>query len=373
MKKTETIAVWPGCDPQLALAIDAFSESWGPFSAESRSHSIFRLMRELIDPAWNDLQVRFPGFRSSLMDRAWNDCQQERFGYEPQFFIDEAETPAQRVEREKQASMPCAGKIHGKYVLSEYARHHGFAALERFLQLVCPTSGLSCFPSTQCFDSLRVLALACKNKKSKKKVWGNGNDGGDVNARRAHLRPACRLCGAPTELVAYLDGATWPVEAKRHLRLSAFYCPDHRPKAPGSKLVRASYFQAKRSQSAFDLELGRLERQLIGRYSMPWARSGNELVDRYILRFVAHQLHDSISSDSKVRDEARKMVDRKITDRKKKIVMLLASGLNQSQAAESLGITRQTVSKDLQSITGAHKSTYRLDLLPDAHIEHQRT
>ena len=367
MKKTETIAVWPECDPQLAAAIDAFSQSWGPYSAESRSHSIFRLMRELIDPAWNDLQVRFPGFQSSLMDRAWNDYQHERFGYEPEFFILEVETPAQRLDREKQASMPCAGKIHGKYVLSEFARHHGFAALERFLQLLCPGSEWSYFPPTQCFDSLRVLAQACRNKKSKKKMWGDGNDGGDVNARRAHRRPACRLCGAQTVLVAYLDGAKWPNEAKHHLRLSAFYCAVHRPKAPGSKLVRAKYFQAKRSQSEFDLELGRMERQLIGRRSMPWARSGNELVDRYILRFVAHHLHDSIDSDSKVRDEARKMVDIKITDRKKKIVMLLASGLNQSQAAEQLGITRQTVSKDLQSITDTHKGTYRLDLLPDRH------
>lgn len=368
MKTAETIVVWPGCDPQLAAAIDAFSENWGPYSAVSRSHSIFRLMRELIDPAWNDLQVRFPAFGGSLMDRAWNDYQQERFGYEPRFFSYEVETPAQRVEREMKASMPCAGKIHGKYVLSEFARHHGFAALERFLQLVCPASRLSRFPPTQCFDSLRVLALACKNKKSKKKMRGDGNDGGDVNARRAHLRPACRLCGAPTELVAYLDGAAWPNKAEHHFRLSALYCPGHRPKTPGSKLVRDKYFQAKRSQSKFDLELGRLERQLIGRPLRPWARSGNELVDKYILRFVAHHLHDLVDSDSKVRDEARKMVDRKITDRKKKIVMLLASGLNQSQAAEQLGITRQTVSKDLQSITDTHKGTYRLDLLPDRPI-----
>ena len=355
----ETINIWPGCDASLAVAITEFSKKWKAYSPESRSHSIFRLMRELIDPAWNDLQMRFPSLDSIAMDRAWRKYQPAALKI-TRVVNDNLNLPILNAS-------PCAAKINGQYVLSAFALHYGFPALEEFFRLVAREmyGPDHIKPPHVSFDCLRVLAQACRNKKSKKKMWDDGDEGGSINIRRADRRPVCRFCGEKTEIIAYCDGAVWSKNKSNNFGLSRLYCSAHRPKAPGSELVRANYFKAKRSESKFDLELGRLERQVIGARQMPWARSGDELVDRYILRFVEHHLYGLLDSDSKLRDEARKMVDQKITDRKKKIVMLLASGLNQSQAAQSLGITRQTVSKDLQSITDAYKSMYRLDLLPD--------
>jgi len=53
------------------------------------------------------------------------------------------------------------------------------------------------------------------------------------------------------------------------------------------------------------------------------------------------------------------LVDEKISDRKKEIVILLLSGLNQSEIAKRLCVERQAISKALQSIP----ADYRLDLL----------
>ncbi len=105
------------------------------------------------------------------------------------------------------------------------------------------------------------------------------------------------------------------------------------------------------------------------------AKSGNKLVDAYICCLMAHRLQGfrfDIARylldqkyvdflDSKLRDQARMLVDQNISDRKKEIVMLLASGLNQSATALQLGIKRQAVSKAIKIESIAYE--YRLDLL----------
>lgn len=357
------ITVWSGCDPQLAKAMEVFSETWGPYSAESRSHSIFSLIRDLIDPAWNDFRVRFPALNSSLMDCAWNSYQWERFRHLSPADTEE-ETPTQKQDRVKRSFIQCGGKIDGEYVFSEIARQHGFGVLDRFLHLVSQAmekhadNYANDYEVTRSLDSLRELALACRLKKSKRKSHGK------INTRRA--RQFCQSCGEQTELSAHLSGTAWPVQDEdERLRLSSTYCTAHRPKAPFSEAVKADYFRAKRSQSKFDQEFIRLERQSWGNPATPRAKSGSKLVDEYICRLAAHRQLGIASDqsnldsiDKKLREEARQLVDRKISDRKKEIVMLLASGLNQSETALRLGIQRQAVSKILQSIP----SDYRLDL-----------
>ena len=49
-------------------------------------------------------------------------------------------------------------------------------------------------------------------------------------------------------------------------------------------------------------------------------------------------------------NQARLMVDSKLSDRKKQMLMLQWSGLNQSEIARKLGIERQAVSKALAAI-----------------------
>ena len=282
--KIEQTSAWSGCDPLLTEAINAFSDRWGSYSIESRKYSIFSLIRELIDQPWNDLQVRFPALKIEHMDLAWSKYQRELQG-DPTFANDDEGNHTQAAERLKAAFIPCAEKIDGKYVLSAFARHHGFTALDRFLQLTCRGIGPNCDDVLSAsFDTLRELALACRCKKSKKKQHG------EINARRAHLRSVCRLCGRQTELSMHIEGKPWPlVDADGELRLSSTYCDVHKPKAPFSNALRPDYLRAKRRPSEFGLEYSRLDRQGWGDSSVPRAKSGNQLVDEYIRRFAARR------------------------------------------------------------------------------------
>lgn len=62
--------------------------------------------------------------------------------------------------------------------------------------------------------------------------------------------------------------------------------------------------------------------------------------------------------EMRLRGEARRLVDKRMTDRKKEMVALLSTGMSQLAAAKKLGLSRQAVSKALQSIP----ADYRFDL-----------
>jgi DNA-binding CsgD family transcriptional regulator len=78
-------------------------------------------------------------------------------------------------------------------------------------------------------------------------------------------------------------------------------------------------------------------------------KSGDQLVDSYFFHYVAGQTLQP-ADRSELRNQARLMVDSKLSDRKKQMLMLQWSGLNQSEIARKLGIERQAVSKALASI-----------------------
>lgn len=365
--KVENISVWAGCDPFLAEAINSFSERWRSYSIESRRYSIFRLIRELIDDPWNDLQDRFPSLKIENMDRAWSKYQIELKG-DPEFENDDKGASAQVADRLKAVFAPCAAKIDGQYVFSVFAKNYGFTALDRFLQLVDVGCGHPFDATlTASFSSLRELAIACRSKKSDRQAFGN------INARRAHLRSVCRLCGQTTELSMHIDGKPWPMQdGNLKLHLSSMYCDKHKPREAGTVAVRSNYLKVKRNQSQFDLEYSRLDRQGWGDPLVPRAKSGNWLIDEYIRRVAARRLQSFSFDvvryildqeyfsmlDQTLRDEARLLVDRAISDRKKEMMMLLASGLSQTGSALRLGIQRQAVSKALPFID----SNWRLDL-----------
>ncbi|WP_254617673.1 hypothetical protein [Pseudomonas aeruginosa] len=85
------------------------------------------------------------------------------------------------------------------------------------------------------------------------------------------------------------------------------------------------------------------------------AASGDPLVDEYFFHYMLGQTIQP-ADIAELRDLARLMVDSKLSDTKKRILMLQHLGLNQSEIAEQLvgngqrPLTRQAVSKAIASI-----------------------
>lgn len=348
MTKTDTdaITIWAGCDPQMASALTAFSQAWGPYSAQSRRYSIFWLLRKLIDPAWFSLCQRTPALSCEELNRALKRYRDER--------IRRGLAYCGELELTKKYSLSITSHYLGFDELDWFIRAVSRNVIENYgyLDLLMPT-----------LDSLRELAIACRAKKPKRE-----------SGRKVNLllgQTTCRFCNQPTELALYAAGRAWPEEDAndpgRISRLSALYCCAHRPKKAFSDTVEADYSRAKRNQGAFEREIERLDFQSWAGTTFACAKSGNSLVDDFIWRFSVHrcltheqQSFDELSTlETRIRREARMLVDWRITDRKKEIIALLSSGLNQTQVAERLGLkSRQAISKTIQSIP----SGYRLDL-----------
>lgn len=196
-------------------------------------------------------------------------------------------------------------------------------------------------------ETMRELAIAARLKRPK---TSNG-----INTSR--LRPICELCGQPTELEIarqreYLD------DSIGNSRISARYCVVHRSRNHDGT-YNADYKRALRNKNKFESELARLSRQA-AKVSEACANTGDTAVDLFILNVVARR---ALYPDeaSKLREIARQLVERSggVSDSKKRIVILLASGMTQSDVATYLNISRQAVSKAIRSIP----SEYRFDKL----------
>lgn len=356
--------VWDGCDPALAQALDLFHQRWGPYSIEARRYSIFRLVREIIDPAWFDLQRRFPALSTDRMSLAWSRLERMCLALKHDGGV------PQEQGRKRAATMltPHPGKVDGTYRLSEIARSRGFAELEVFLIVLARIlNGCPGAPPLSCFDSLREMALACKSKNARQifpsKARGEKVGLREINTRRANLRPCCKFCGKETELSVYLNANSNPeeVDANKRMRFSALYCASHKPKeAPsdvvGVALVRSDYLKVKRSEAQFGIEFNYLQRQSLGPSGTSWAKSGNKMVDDYIRHFIEFLRREGDLTDSRLRDEARLLVDNNISDQKKEILMRSATGESQFEIAVALGLTsRQAISKSLSKIRARYK------------------
>lgn len=116
-----------------------------------------------------------------------------------------------------------------------------------------------------------------------------------------------------------------------------------------------AYRRAMRSADHFDVELLRLSKQSAKPEKLR-AGSGDRSVDHYIQGHVA-QKSLRPADKAELRNQARQMADERLTDRKKTIITMIASGQNQSQVAKALGISRQAVSKALAAIP----KDFRLD------------
>lgn len=314
MKKDQTITIWEGCDPDISEAIERFQDRWRPYSTASRRYPIVRLIQEVIDPAvatyMNALPARYSGFVSGVGAG-----------------MDFSETI----------------RLVGFDTMVRLQRQ----LLRHFIKTVDrQDSRDQRFVAT--VESLTSLVWDCACKRPKKSTTTTGVN---LNAQRKH--GFCELCGELTEFADFMATVAGEqvndieLQDRKKLELSHQYCARHRPiLANGSR--NPAYRQAKRSLAQFNLELDRLNRQCAKR-ATPQAASSDPLVDRYFYHLMLSQTVQS-ADKGELRNQARLMVDSKLSDRKKQILILQWDGLNQSEIARKLGIERQAVSKALKSL-----------------------
>uniref|UniRef100_UPI003D019FCA LuxR family transcriptional regulator n=1 Tax=Alcaligenes faecalis TaxID=511 RepID=UPI003D019FCA len=312
MQKEKNITVWDGCNPTIAEAIQEFERRWKPHSSASRGYSIMRLLREVIDPPVASYIATLPECHSGFASGVGNGMS-----------------------------------------FSEIAELIGFDALVRSQRLLLrqfvktedkQDAVDKCFVAT--FESLIGLAWDCASKQPVKQILRNkkGETLG-LNGRRP--KKFCRFCGAPTSLKDFADDNDSSRGRDDKLRFSHLYCGSHQPKLQNGSWNPA-YKKATRSIEQFDLELVRLQRQCANR-AAPQAASGDLLVDDYFyLYFLGQTIQPADKTE--LRNQARLMVDVKLSDQKKQMLALQKRGLNQSTIAQRLGVSRQAISKALASI-----------------------
>lgn len=356
MKKINSTTIWPSCDPKVARAIKAFLESWPSDSTQSPQQKVFRQFKREIDPAWKGLIEHYPAMNNDVLNRAWTKYLVHRYRVGRLFNVDQDGNLGEvllppniprnlyrwRLRKNKNLNFNSLALICGK-VSGGLTQKYDFLELESFIHFVARSSpayhtatkrGLTLIAS---LDSLRSLVITCNKKLTP-----------------ARSKQFCLFCGQLTEYAASgeLSGGT------ASKRLSRNYCKMHRSKDRLSGAIRPEYQWARDSFEDFKRELTRLDWQSWAKPGFATAKSGNLAVDEYI-RLLAvrckltHEQQRSISSISLepgLRNEARMLVDQCMTDRKKEIVAHLLSGMCQSEVAKTLGVSRQTVFKGLNSI-----------------------
>ncbi|WP_198401732.1 hypothetical protein [Zobellella denitrificans] len=320
MKNKPNIVVWENCDPAVSAAIRQFEERWQPYSVSSRRYPIVRLIEEVIDPAVAAYMATLPVSYT---------------GY-----------------------VPGAGTGVG---LSAIIRLVGLEAMVRMQRQLLrqfiktedrQTTRDQCFVAT--LESLVGLVWDCACKRPKKSV---SKKGVNLNGQRKH--GFCEFCGNPTEFAAFMTTVAEEqindaeLEDHKKFELSHQYCTEHRPKLVNGEWNPA-YRQAKRSLAQFNIELARLTHQCANR-SKPHAMSGDELIDSYFFQLML-RLTLQPADKAELRHLARWMVDSKLSDTKKKMLVLQKSGSNQSEIgqrilnSEQQPMTRQAVSKALATV-----------------------
>lgn len=309
MKNDPTIVIWEGCDPTVSEAIEQFEDRWRPYSASSRRYPIVGLIQELIDPA-------VAAYTATLPQRYLGHIPGAGTGVSFSGIIRLVGLDAMvRMQRQ----------LLRQFIKTEDRQT---PRDRRFVATLESLIGL-------------VWDCACK-RPTKSKVR-------DTRLNGERLQGFCRFCGSLAELTSFAGGSDDPKadDPEEKLRLSSLYCLDHRPKLP-SGAWNPVYRQARRSLAQFDLELARLSQQC-AKPATAQVKSGDQLVDSYFFHYVAGQTLQP-ADKAELRNQARLMVDSKLSDRKKQMLMLQWSGLNQSEIARKLGIERQAVSKALAAI-----------------------
>lgn len=324
--------MWKHCSPVIASAVERFSDDWGPYSYKSRRYSIYRLLRELIDPAWQTYLALLPGTH-----RARDLCLSRSIS-------ETARSIGLRALEDRIISLGSTPHVQDQDsdMIGRGSRSERGAS--RSYRAITPVDEIE-FDAT--IDTLRELILRCRLKRpAKERVR-------DLTA--STFSSICELCGLHTEFEAYRRGVDWSLrDPDLKMRLSRRYCTHHRPKSRDGTL-NPFYRRAMRNRHKFEEEATRLALQTTG---MSAIRTGTDGTAAELFLFnVAGNQALYFDEESEIRTIARRLVDARLSDRKKQIVMLSAGGLTQQEIALRLGVSRQAVWKALSSIP----DVYRLD------------
>lgn len=309
MQENHRILAWTGCAPILAAAVATFCDRWAPYSTKSRAYPIFKLYEEVIEPAWNAYLAALP-----LEHNGRVLCRDLKF--------------------------------------AQLARAVGFSTVETLLastiRTYCKSSSHIDLEFDATLETLLIVARECHSKRPKKLNSGRSN---------RIFQEFCEHCGANSELWDQAKGRSRTgYEPEGAARLSAKYCWDHRPKfLDGTR--NPQYLWAVRSKATFDEEFRRLRLQSRS-MARPLAKTGDVCLDLFYLNVLAP--HATFPDEVAIlRNEARKLVDSGMDDRKKRIVVMRASGFTLTAIADATGVkSRQAISKSLASVP----SIYRFDL-----------
>lgn len=360
------IPIWAGCDKSVAAAITMFREQWHSYSQVSKSHNITRLIKELVDPAVSEYLSRLPA---------------NYLRYSPI-------APAKLTYSDL---IKMRGYRYCSDCIGDYLRP--------FIEHSTYTEPDKLFIATQ--ETLKSLFSHCKAKRPKRSRLAP-----DIYFNTERGKGLCRLCGNPTEFSSFItnwdnDGFIEDAEEKYGLKkgpdLSHKYCAHHKPQLKDGSWNPA-YKQAIRSSKQFELEVLRLCRQIANPERLN-AMSGDDLIDEYFYYYLqdktisdtqAHACFDYIKNTfsnpivvdektyeklvnivnnmtnvgvslgpddiDKIRNIARKMVNSRLSDNKKRMLVLSKKGFNQREITEIISsligkkLSHQAVSKAIKSV-----------------------
>lgn len=314
MNEKAEMAIVDGCSPVVALAIFDFNTRWRDNATDEAVRALFK---RIIEPAVSLYFLSLPTdhFRlPPLSDTPINDLVEQN-GFR---FIEALLLKAHRLCRNLEIGVD-----------------------KNFL----PT-----------LEALREVIIKCALHHSPTLPGG---------LRNRFYQELCEFCGDQTEYASH-----WKLHrAKDHDQhsggrspgLSVKYCPEHRPEfldgASNSK-----YLLADRNSKKFAEELARLSHRSTSKRRIHLSPDLDPYVDAFYHNVLAF---DAIypEEESVLRNEVRRLADKGINDKKKRIVMLRASGYTHAEIANVVGIkSRQAISKVLGNIP----MDYRFDLKEQA-------
>lgn len=359
------IEIDDGCNRQIAEAIQAFEDEWKPYSLESKCYPLMGLIKRLLDPVIDDY------VRSLPSNPPHNLC---GIGIKHSFsgLLDQIGF---------ETTYRCLRENIRRFEKSDY-----FSS-EQGDEFIATASTLI-FLADQ-LRAKRPVRILIKDEQQ--------NPRGVYKRSVSNFWPEfCPLCGEISEYQAFISNPNMSKGKEDDLRLSQ-YCSSHRPRNSDGTW-NPLYKQAIQSKEQFDIEFKRLLCQ-VSQPHKPNAMSGDELIDEYFFYYLQDKMptpkqiddcwnsvqdifaeqnrHDRAAYDlineriseiygtsnalerkdiSQLRHMARRMVDHRLTDRKKRILALNRKRLSKKQISESLTkldgykISRQAVSKYINSV-----------------------
>jgi hypothetical protein len=332
MQADERIMAWQGCTPAVVAAVDSFCDRWKPYSTKSRARSIFKLFDEVIEPAWNSYIEALPTEHSGR-----ELCRDLRLGQLARtvgFGTLETIVAATLREYCNDEEDFYNQMTPDLSFWTEAAKHTGFNSDHEFEATL---------------ETILVVARECHSKRPKKLKNGRSN---------RLYQDLCEYCGANTELSAQAKGESRTgYEPDGAARLSAKYCWGHRPKfLDGTR--NPEYIWAVRHKTEFDTEVRRLRLQATS-MGEPRAKTDDACVDLFYLNLLGPRAiyPDEVAI---LRNEARQLVDLRVDDKKKRMIIMRASGFSLAAIADAVGAkSRQAIGKALASVP----AKYRFDLM----------